>query len=141
MSMNKTHITLSLAIAFASGMTAQTLEANPNTKKMEAAIYQYFRGVQSLDTQTYVKAFASDGTLEDPAGTAPVRGRAAIGTVYSGVPQLFGKLTPRVKEIYVGVGNSTEATVSWTLTGYTKQGKQVVVHGIVIFKFKDYLSG
>lgn len=40
MSMNKTHITLSLAIAFASGMTAQTLEANPNTKKMEAAIYQ-----------------------------------------------------------------------------------------------------
>ena len=54
-------------------MTAQTLEANPNTKKMEAAIYQYFRGVQSLDTQTYVKAFASDGTLEDPAGTAPAR--------------------------------------------------------------------
>lgn len=37
------------------------------------------------------------------------RGRAAIGTVYSGVPRLFGKLTPRVKEIYVGVGNSTEA--------------------------------
>ena len=109
MSMNKTHITLSLAIAFASGMTAQTLEANPNTKKIEAAIYQYFRGVQSLDTQTCVKAFASDGTLEDPAGIAPVHGRAAIGTVYSGVPQLFGKLTPRVKEIYVGVGNSTEA--------------------------------
>ena len=108
---------------------------------MEAAIYQYFIGVQSLDPQRYVRAFAPDGTLEDPGGTAPVHGRAAIAAVYGGGLQILGRITPRVKDIFVGVGNSTEAAVSWELIVYTKQGKHLVVHGIGMFKFKPFSSG
>ena len=121
--------------------TPPVLEANPHQKQMEAAIYQYFLGVQSLDPQLYAKAFTPDGTLEDPGGSTPYRGRTAIAAAYAGGLQVLGRITPRVKEIYVGFGQSTEATVSWVLTCYTKQGKQVVVHGIGIFKFSPIQPG
>jgi ketosteroid isomerase-like protein len=117
------------------------LEANPNQKQMEAAIYEYFFAVQSLDPQRYANIFAPDGTLEDPGGSTPIRGRAAIAAVYGGGLQVLGRITPRVKDICVGVGQSTEATVAWVLTAYTKWGKRVVVHGIGIFKFKAFQAG
>ncbi len=41
-----------------------------------------------------------------------------------------------MKDIKVGAGLSTEAAAVWEITAYTKQGKQVVVHGIGLFKFK-----
>jgi ketosteroid isomerase-like protein len=123
------------------GQTAPVLEANPHQKQIEAAIYQYFFAVQSLDPQRYANTFAADGTLEDPGGSTPYHGRTAIAAAYAGSLPILGRITPRVKDIYVGVGNSTEATVAWVLTAYTKQGKQVVVHGIGIFKFKTIQAG
>jgi SnoaL-like domain len=141
--MNQTTTSIFLGITLSMGLLAQTpvLEANPHQKQMEAAIYEYFLGVQSLDPQRYAQAFSPDGTLEDPGGSTPVRGRTAIAAVYGGGLTILGRITPRVKDIYVGVGASTEATVSWVLTAYTKQGKQVVVHGIGIFKFKPIQAG
>ena len=121
--------------------TGPVLEANPHQKQMEAAIYSYFQAVQSLDPQRYGNTFAPDGTLEDPGGSAPVHGRAAIAATYAGGLTILGRITPRVKDIYVGVGNSTEATVSWILMAYTKQGKKVFVNGIGIFKFKPIQAG
>ncbi len=112
------------------------LETNPNTKRMEAGIYQYFQNAGSLNPQTFANAFAHDGTLEDPVGTPVVQGRPALATFFMGIAQPFGRLTGRVKDIYVGAGNSLEATASWTLTLYTKQGKQVLLHGIGVFTFK-----
>jgi len=121
--------------------TGPSLEANPHQKQMEAAIFGYFQAVQSLDPQRYANTFAPDGTLEDPGGSTPVHGRAAIAATYAGGLTILGRITPRVKEIYVGVGNSTEATVSWILMAYTKQGKKVFVNGIGIFKFKPIQAG
>lgn len=115
---------------------APVLESNPNTKKMEAAIYQYFENVQTLNPQTFANAFAPDGTLEDPVGAPPVQGRPAISAFFAGITQPFGRAIGRVKDIYVGAGNSNDATASWTLTLYTKQGKQVILHGIGVFTFK-----
>lgn len=112
------------------------LESNPNTKRMEAAIYQYFQNAGSLNPQTFANSFAHDGTIEDPVGTPAVQGRPAIATFFTGITQPFGRLTARVKDIYVGAGSSYEATASWTLTLYTKQGKQVLLHGIGVFSFK-----
>lgn len=131
-----TALTICLGAFTTASAQPPVLESNPNTKKMEAAIYQYFENVQSLNAQTYANAFAHDGTLEDPAGTAPIQGRAAIAAFYVGITQAFGRLTGRVKDIYVGAGNSNDATASWTLTLYTKQGKQVILHGIGVFTFK-----
>jgi hypothetical protein len=121
--------------------SAPVLESNPHQKQIEAAIYHYFEAVQSLDPQRYGNTFAPDGTLEDPGGSTPYHGRTAVSAAYAGGLQVLGRITPRVKEIYVGVGNSTEATVSWVLMAYTKQGKQVFVHGIGIFKFKPIQAG
>jgi hypothetical protein len=117
------------------------LEANPTQRQLEAAISEYWLSVQSLDPVRYANNFAPDGQLEDPAGGLPVQGRAAIAATYAGGLQLLGRITPRVKDMYVGIGNSTEVAVRWELTSYTKQGKRVVVNGIGLFKFKPFHGG
>ena len=112
------------------------LETNSHRRQMEAAVYAYFQAVDALDPQHYANLFAPDGTLEDPVGTGLYHGRTQIaGALAAGLP-IIGRLTPRVKDIFVASGESTEAAVYWVITGYTKQGKQLVVQGIGIFKFK-----
>jgi SnoaL-like domain len=121
---------------------AQTsLQANPNQNQLEAAIYQYFEGVQSLDPQRYASAFAPNGTLEDPGGSGPVTGRTAIAAAYGSGLTVLGRITPRVKDMFVGIGNSTEVTLRWELIAYTKAGKQVIVEGIGIFKYAPIIPG
>jgi ketosteroid isomerase-like protein len=117
------------------------LETNSHRRQIEAAVYAYFQAVDMLDPQHYAALFAPDGTLEDPVGTGMYHGRTEIaGALAAGLP-IVGRLTPRVKDIFVGSGQSTEAAVYWVITGYTKQGKQLIVQGIGIFKFKSIQNG
>src|SRR4051794_23928468 len=89
------------------------LEANPMQKQIEAAIYEYWLSIQSLNPERFGANFAPDGTLEDPAGTPPVVGRQAIAAFFGGGFQALGigRVTPRIKQMLVGVGQSTEVMV------------------------------
>lgn len=114
------------------------LETNPNQKQLEAAVYSFFAAVQSMDGNRLAAVYMPNGTLEDPVGTAPIQGSAAIGQFFEGLQTAIniGRITPRVKDMFVGAGNSTEVAVRWELTGYTNAGKQVILQGIGIFKFR-----
>lgn len=117
---------------------------NPLQKDLEAAVYEYWMSVQSLDPERFGANFAPDATLEDPAGNSPVIGRDAIAAFYGEGLKLLrlARITPRIKEMHTGVGQSTEVVVRWELTADTTDGtKQAKVHGIGLFKFKPAQVG
>src|SRR5689334_14209488 len=51
---------------------------NLTPEQVEAAVEEYFDAVGAFDVQRYVNNFAADGVLEDPVGTPPVQGSAAL---------------------------------------------------------------
>jgi hypothetical protein len=110
-------------------------------QSLEAAIYEYWLSVQSFDPQRFAANFAPDGTLEDPVGVAPVRGREEIAALYATGIRTLSRITPRIKAMYVGVGQSTEVAVRWELAMDTKLGKHGVVKGIGLFKFAPFQPG
>lgn len=119
-------------------------EANPMQKQIEAAVYDYWFAVQALDPIRFGNNFAPDGALEDPVGTQVVSGRQAITGFFGGLLQTLGigRATPRIKDMFVGAGQSTEVMVRWELTLYTKQtGKRAILNGIGLFKFKPITPG
>lgn len=117
-----------LPASAATPLTAQTL----TPAQIEAAVEKYFASVAALDAQRFANHFAPAGVLEDPVGTPPIEGQAAIAAFYAAGSAALSEIKPRVQEIIVG-GN--EAIVNWKLKVKTATGKQLTVAGMGLFKF------
>lgn len=50
---------------------------------MEAVVHAYVRALNEADLEGIVALFADDATVEDPIGSEPHRGRAAIRSFYA----------------------------------------------------------
>ncbi len=55
----------------------------PDTAKMEATVHAYVAAFEAGDPDQVVALFAEDATVEDPIGTPPHKGRAAIRAFYA----------------------------------------------------------
>ena len=111
-----------------SAMTAMTPE------QVEAAVEEYFNAVGAFDVQRYVNTFAPNGVLEDPVGTPPIQGTAAITAFITNIITPFSEIKHKIQDINV-CGN--EAAVDWKLHLKTTTGKKIVIDGMGVFSFNQ----
>lgn len=125
-----------LTILFASSVTrveaAPTPELTP--QQIEAAIEDAFAGLITFDAPRVLNHFADDAVLEDPVGTPPMVGKAAIAAYLATFPTLFNQMKLYSLDIKPG---GQEAAVKWRLRFTTKTGKVFFLEGIGFFKFNS----
>lgn len=107
---------------------------NLTPEQVEAAVEEYFDSVGAFDVQRYVNNFASDGVLEDPVGTPPVQGTAAITAFITNIIAPFQDIKHKIQDINV-CGN--EAAVNWKLNLKTTTGKKIIIDGMGVFTFNQ----
>jgi steroid delta-isomerase len=103
-------------------------------EQIEDAVEEYFNSVGAFDVPRFVNNFAPDGVLEDPVGTPPVQGTAAITAFITNIIAPFQDIKHKIQDINV-CGN--EAAVNWKLNLKTTIGKKIVIDGMGVFKFNQ----
>ena len=116
----------------AAGSPAPTGTLTP--EQIEAAVEEYFDAVSAHDVQRYVSTFAPDGVLEDPVGTPPLQGTAAITGFITNIIAPFSDIKHRIQDVIV-CGN--EAAVNWKLELKTTTNKHIVIDGMGVFRFNQ----
>lgn len=56
----------------------------PTPEHMEAVVHRYIRALNEADLDAIVALYAEDAVVEDPVGSPPHRGHAAIRAFYAG---------------------------------------------------------
>ena len=102
--------------------------------QIEAAVEEYFNAVSAHDVQRYVNTFAADGVLEDPVGTPPVQGSAALTAFITNITAPFSDIKHRIQDVVV-CGN--EAAVNWKLELKTTTNKHISIDGMGVFRFNQ----
>lgn len=59
------------------------MSAAASPDPLEAVVHAYVRALNAQDLEAIVALYADDATVEDPVGSAPVRGREAIRAFYA----------------------------------------------------------
>jgi steroid Delta-isomerase len=116
----------------AAGTLSPTSSLTP--EQIEAAVEEYFDAVSAHDVQRYVNTFAPDGVLEDPVGTPPLQGTAAITGFITNIIAPFSDIKHRIQDVVV-CGN--EAAVNWKLDLKTTTNKHITIDGMGIFRFNQ----
>jgi steroid delta-isomerase len=73
-------------------MTNNVPNPTPTPAQMRAALQRYVDAINACDTEAVVALYAEDATIEDPVGSPPIQGRAAIAAFYGKVVPLGLKL-------------------------------------------------
>ena len=102
-----------------------------NTKSL---VQQYFQATQSNNASTWAACFASDATVDDPVGSAPIKGTDAI--LERGKEFMASFETVGLYPEFVSVDN-LRAAAKWTGRGITKDGRSVKFEGINFFEFNQ----
>jgi steroid Delta-isomerase len=129
-------LTTALMILFASSVTRVEAAPTPDLtpEQIEAVLEDAFAGLVAFDAPRVLNHFADDAVLEDPVGTPPMVGKAAIAAYLATFPTLFNQMKLYSLDIKVG---GQEAGVSWRLRFTTKTGKVFFLEGIGHFKFNS----
>lgn len=129
---------LGLALMFLLATTVTRVEAAPNPEltpqQLEAVLEDAFAGLVAFDAPRVVNNFAADAILEDPVGTPPMVGTAAITAYLETFPTLFNQMKLYSLDIKV---RGQEAGVKWRIRFTTKTGNTFFLEGIGYFKFND----
>ena len=129
---------LGLALMFLLATSARRVEAAPNPEltpqQLEAVLEDAFAGLVAFDAPRVVNNFAADAILEDPVGTPPMVGTAAITAYLETFPTLFNQMKLYSLDIKV---RGQEAGVTWRIRFTTKTGNTFFLEGIGYFKFND----
>jgi ketosteroid isomerase-like protein len=129
---------LALALMFlvASNVTrveaATTNDLTP--QQIEAVIEDAFAKLVAFDAQGLVSHYADDAVLEDPVGTPPMVGKAAIIAYLEGFPTLFNQMKLYSLDIKV---RGNEAAVKWRIRFVTKTGNTFFLEGIGFFRLNQ----
>ena len=82
----------------------------------------YMAAARSLDPEAFLRLFADDAELHDPAAPAVLKGKTAIGAFYRGICGSFRSLAVKEEGI-LEQGNA--AAFRFTCTGVTADGRSV----------------
>jgi steroid Delta-isomerase len=131
-----TALAAALMFLVASGVTRVEAAATNNLtpEQTEAVIEDAFNKLVAFDAQGVVSHFADDAVLEDPVGTPPMQGKAAITAYLETFPTLFSQMKLYSLDIKV---RGQEAAVKWRLRFKTHTGNVFFLDGIGIFKFNE----
>jgi steroid Delta-isomerase len=134
----KKMVTLALALMFLVASSATRVEAAPTPdltpQQIEAVIEDAFAKLVAFDAQGLVSHYADDAVLEDPVGTPPMVGKAAIIAYLEAFPTLFNQMKLYSLDIKPG---GQEAGVKWRLRFTTKSGHVFFLEGIGHFQFNE----
>ncbi len=87
-----------------------------------------------MDVEAWLATFAEDAVSEDPYGSPPLEGKAALSQFFNGIASAFETVDMRGDHIFIS-GNA--AAVKFTITGRGKNGRDIVAEGIDIFEFDE----
>ena len=129
---------LAMALMFLVLSTVTRVVAAPaNTftpEQIEAIVTEVFVKFAAMDAQGTANLFAPDGTIEDPVGTTPVQGTAAIIAYLETFPTVLNEI--RIQSFDVTVAGQ-EAAIKWRLRFKTKTGNVFFVDGIGVLKVNE----
>ncbi len=96
---------------------------------------RYFTAaMQGTDFDAFAALYAEDGVLEDPVGTPPLRGRAAIREFLAAGRQLIAHGDITVHEV---MACGLEVAARWSGSLRLVTGDSVALTGIGVFTFAD----
>ncbi len=91
------------------------------------AVAEYFAALRAMDVDRWINTFAPDAQSQDPVGTPPMRGHAALRDFLTGILGLFQQVGLTEDQVFLA-GNS--AAVKWTGKGTGRNGAEVTFEGI-----------
>jgi steroid delta-isomerase len=103
-------------------------------EKISRAVRTYFLAIRAMDADAFANSFAEDGTTNDPMGSPPISGRAALREFLASICKNFKSVALTEEAIFVA-GNG--AAVKWTGQGTSINGKDVKFEGIDVFEIND----
>src|SRR5258708_27533952 len=106
-------------------MTHEVPEMTPEI--VRKAVADYFAALRAMNPDAWAATFAANGTTEDPAGTPPVKGHAALKQRATAMWAPWQKIALWETEIFVA---ANEAAVKWTGEGRGKNGRDFRFEGI-----------
>jgi steroid delta-isomerase len=104
------------------------------TETIQKAVAAYFAALRAMDVDAWVATFAADGVSQDPVGSPPVKGHAALRQLAINMWGTWDNIGLQEQEIFVS-GN--EAAVKWTGHGRAKNGREARFGGIDIITVND----
>lgn len=94
---------------------------------------RYFHAaMQGTDLDAFTALFAEDGALEDPVGTPPLVGRAAIREFLAAGRSRIDHSVVEVHEVKVC---GDEVATRWSGVLHTLDGRALAIDGIGVFTF------
>lgn len=103
-----------------------------NTDQMQAVVHEYVRALNASDLDAIVALYADDALVEDPVGSEPKQGLAAIRDFYAA--SLALKLVVALEGPVRAVAN--EAVFPFSVSLVFK-GQPVVIRPIDHFRFNE----
>lgn len=103
-----------------------------NPEQMHAAVHAYVRALNAADLDAIVALFADDAVVEDPVGSEPRRGIAAIRDFYAASVAM--KLVVELEGPVRAVANEAVFPFSVSLVF---NGQPVVIRPIDHFRFNE----
>jgi steroid delta-isomerase len=98
------------------------------------AVAAYFAALRAMDADAWVATFAEDGVSQDPAGSPPVRGHAALKQLAANMWGPWQQVGLQEQEIFV-VANL--AAVKWMGKGRAKNGRDLQFEGIDVITVNE----
>jgi ketosteroid isomerase-like protein len=131
-------IALSMALMFLVASNVMRVEAAPannlTPQQIESIVTDVFNKFAAFDAEGTTNLYAPDGTIEDPVGTTPIQGTAAILAYQQTSPTILNEI--RIQSFDVTVAGQ-EAAIKWRLRFKTKTGNVFFVDGIGIFRINE----
>ena len=101
---------------------------------VQSAIDAYLRAIKAMDADAFADAFAPDGISNDPVGTPPHEGRAAIRNFLQGILAVCQRVSLEPDQVFIA-GES--AALKWTGQLTTRNGQSVTFEGIDVIQVND----
>jgi len=103
-----------------------------STETMHAVVHRYIAALNAADLDAIVALYADDATVEDPVGTPPHRGHAAIRAFYA--KSLAIKLDVALEGPVRAAAN--EAAFAFCVRLHW-QGRDMAIRPIDVFRFNE----
>src|SRR5215470_14580904 len=134
----KRTIAIMMALVFLVAANVARVEAAPannlTPQQIEVIVTDVFNKFAAFDAEGTTNLYAPDGTIEDPVGTTPIQGTAAILAYQQTFPTILNEI--RVQSFDVTVAGQ-EAAIKWRLRFKTKTGNVFFVDGIGILHVNE----
>ena len=102
--------------------------------EMKKALDIFWTAVAESDIDGMVSVFAEDAVSQEPYGTPPLEGAAAIRQFFEGMSGAFQTISFTRGRLHVA-GN--RAAVAWSASGTMADGTAISFNGIDVVEFND----